>query len=117
MKTMTAVSFFAISLLLSACDNTSTSKVLTFVPSSLETCEKASEVVVKWDVRNAYPDVKAVQIFVVDGASETVFGVGGAEGETKTGSWVRPGIPRFVIKDKINGKVLGEGVVNGPKCP
>lgn len=101
---------------LSACDNNSNSNVLIFEPSSLATCDKASEVIVKWNVRTAYPDVGAVNIFVVDGASEVLFGVGGPVGVTKTGLWVRPGIPQFIIKDKASGKVLGEAAVSGPKC-
>lgn len=71
---------------------------------------------VKWDVRNSYPGVDAIQITVVEGTKESIFADGGAYGEAKTGLWVRPGIPRFILKDKTNGKVLGEGIVNGPKC-
>lgn len=116
MKKLLTMCFIAIAAMLSACENSSTSKLITFEPSSLPTCDKASEVGLKWDVRNAYPGVQAVQIVVIDGATEVVFGEGGAIGETKTGAWVRPGIPRFVLKDKANGKVLGEAVVKGPKC-
>lgn len=116
MRILAALNILAITALLSACEKNPTSNVLTFEPSSLPNCEKASEIVVKWNVRSAYPDVQAVQINVIDGDSEVVFGVGGAEGETKTGAWVKPGIPRFVLKDKINGTTLGEGFVSGPKC-
>lgn len=104
------------SILLAGCGPDSTSKIISFEPSSLVNCENASEVVVKWDVRTAFPEVHTVQIFVNDGASETLFVEGTSLGSYKTGQWVRPGKPRFVLKDKVTGKVLGDGVVNGPVC-
>ncbi len=102
--------------ILSACDNKVESQFLVIDPPSLRSCEVASEVTVKWDVRTKYPDIKDVSIYVSDRKKETLFAVGGAVGEAKTGNWAKPQIPIFIIKDRVSGKVLGESSVAGPVC-
>ncbi len=109
-------SFFSIIFFLSACDSEPESRLLNFDPPSLTACEPASQVTVKWDVRSAYPDVNVVQVFVIDGTSENLFAEGNALGDASTGPWARPEKPRFVLKDKANGKVLVEAVIRGPRC-
>ncbi len=117
MKDLTIITVICTAAILSACDRIAPkTTLLTFEPSSLSNCDQFAEVIVKWDVRISHPDVHNVQIFVTDGASEILFTEGSAWGNAKSGSWVRPGVPRFVIKDKTNSKVLFEAAIDGPRC-
>lgn len=116
MKIKTLAVSMVATVLISACDNSSNSKLITFSPDSLSNCEVGTEVLVKWDVKREYPDVKDVQIFVAAEGKELLFAEGTAEGESKTGPWVRPGTPRFIVKNKANNKELGSAVLNGSKC-
>lgn len=116
MKTLTVISIMAVTFILSACDMTPASAVLTFEPPSLAACEPATEVTVKWDTRSAHPNVHIVQVFLTDGITEKLFAEGVAWGDVKTGPWARPGKPRFVLKDKSNGEVLVEAAIGGPRC-
>jgi len=106
----------AAATILSACDNKAESQFLVFDPPSLKSCEVASEVTVKWDIRTKYPDIKGVSIYASDRKKEMLFAEGGATGEAKTGNWAKPQTPIFVIKDRATGKVLGESSVAGPAC-
>jgi len=115
-KKLTKISILAITTAITACDKTPASSLLTFEPPSLAACDPSAEVTVKWDVRNAHPEVNNVQVFVTVGVSEDLFAEGVAWGDAKTGPWVIPGKPRFVLKDKADGKVLGEAAIAGPKC-
>ena len=116
MKNLNLISLFAATIILSACDMTPTSSVLTFEPPSLSACNPASEVIVKWDVRTVHPEVQILQVFVNDGITEKLFAEGSPLGEAKTGPWAQPGKPRFVLKNKANGKVLLEAAIGGPNC-
>ena len=116
MKSLTTISILAVTFILSACDMTPASSVLTFEPPSLAACDPAAEVTVKWDTRSAHPDVHIVQVFLTDGTTEKLFAEGNALGDAKTGPWARPGKPRFVLKDKFNGRVLVEATIGGPRC-
>jgi ABC-type uncharacterized transport system auxiliary subunit len=117
MKILTTISILTIAAILAACDKTPPkTTLLTFEPLSLAVCDPAAEVIVKWDVRSAHPDVQNVQVFVTDGILENLFAEGNAWGDAKTGPWARPGKPRFVLKDKTNGKVLVEAAIDGPRC-
>lgn len=110
------IPIIAMSIVIVGCDSSSKPKLIAFTPEKLTVCEPASEVLVRWDVRNEFPNVKAVRIYVADANTETLFAEGDAFGETKTGAWVRPGSPRFLVKNKDNGQLLSEGIVSGPKC-
>lgn len=83
----------------------------------MDSCDQAAEAAVKWDVRASHDKTSNVTVWVgVDPADLKLFIAGGAQGETKTGPWTRPGT-HFALKDKDTGKILGEAVVGGPGCP
>jgi hypothetical protein len=97
------------------CDNLNSPRLLSFDPPSLSSCEVAS-VLVKWDVRIKHPEVTFVSVFVSDGNQENIFAEGIAFGEAKTGRWVKPSLPLFIIKDKNTGKILDKATLDGPSC-
>ena len=72
---------------------------------------------VKWNAEKIGAITTSTEVWV--GTSDDdlkLFSAGGAVGEAKTGSWTTPGT-HFLLKNKQNGKVLGEIVVGGPACP
>ena len=71
---------------------------------------------VKWNAGKVGANSNSTEVWV--GMSDTdtkLFSAGGAEGETKTGPWVRPGT-HFLLKNKQDGKVLDEAIVGGAAC-
>ena len=93
-----------------------TSPLLTIDPATMASCDPAEVADVKWNVRQAKNDVTAVEVWVgANPAKLQLFAAGGANGESKTGPWTRPGT-HFVLKNKANGTVLGEAIVGGPSC-
>ncbi len=117
MKSVKNILFLFFALMLQACDNQKTSKLLTFEPSSLEKCEPGSEVNVKWNITSENSNITTVQLFVSDGSKEILFAEGNAMGEATTGPWARAGNPTFILKEKSNGKVIAEAKIQGPRCP
>lgn len=100
-----------------AISTATTSPLLTIEPATMPTCDPAAEATVKWDVRSAYKDVSIVEVWVgTNSSDQKLFAEGGANGESKTGLWTRPGT-HFTLKNKTDGKVLGEAAVGGPSCP
>ena len=84
-------------------------------PATLNNCDNVV-VTVKWDASKSGIATDSTEIWA--GPSDTdakLFSAGGATGETKTGPWSRPGT-HFLLKNKQDGKVLGEAVIGGPAC-
>jgi len=84
-------------------------------PASMKNCD-GSVATVKWDASKAGVSTDGTEIWT--GASDAdakLFSAGGATGQTQTGPWSRPGT-RFVLKNKQDGKVLGDAVIGGPEC-
>lgn len=93
-----------------------TSPLLTIEPATMPACDPAAEATVKWDVSKAHSDVSTVEVWVgTNSSDQKLFAEGGASGESKTGPWTRPGT-HFTLKNKADGKMLGEAVVGGPHC-
>lgn len=91
------------------------SPAISVSPASMSDCID-TVASVHWDAGKAGETTNSTEIWV--GTSNTdskLFSAGGATGDTKTGAWTRPGI-HFVLKNKQNGKVIGETVVGGPAC-
>lgn len=88
--------------------------IISIDPASMADCS-GTEANVHWDVRSAYPDIFAVELWVGPDSSPTLFAAGGAFGDAKTGPWVIPGeIVR--LRDKSTGDELGRVVMPGPSC-
>lgn len=85
-------------------------------PAILDSCN-GTVTNVKWNAEKIGAITTSTEVWV--GTSDDdlkLFSAGGAVGEAKTGSWTTPGT-HFLLKNKQNGKVLGEIVVGGPACP
>lgn len=92
------------------------SPLLTIDPATMAACDPAVVADVKWDVRKSESSVSSVEVWVGSGsAAPQLFAAGGSHGDAKTGPWTRPGT-HFVLKDKADGKLLGEAIVGGPTC-
>ncbi|HEV2622840.1 MAG TPA: hypothetical protein VGU65_12220 [Frateuria sp.] len=84
-------------------------------PGTMKSCDSVVATV-HWDASKAGANTSSTEIWV--GPTDTdakLFSAGGKAGETETGPWTQPGT-HFVLKDKQDGKVLGEAVVGGPSC-
>lgn len=91
------------------------SPVISVDPASLKSCD-STVTTVKWDASKASANTSSTEIWVGPSDTDTkLFSAGGAAGETQTGPWTRPGT-HFLLKDKQDGKVLGEATVGGPAC-
>lgn len=115
MKNISFVAFVGAILVASGCDNDKEA-LMTFTPNKLDSCESVSEVIVRWDLRNKYPEIQNVKIYVADGNTETLFAEAGSFGEVKTGKWVKPSIPVFIMKDRVTDRVIDKAAVAGPPC-
>ncbi|GLQ95670.1 hypothetical protein [Dyella mobilis] len=94
----------------------SSSSVISVTPASLQDCDNGVAATVKWDASKAKVTTNGTEIWVgADDASMQLFSAGGASGEAKTGPWTHPGT-HFLLKNKQDGKSLGEAVVGGPAC-
>ena len=80
-------------------------------PSSLSSCDPTS-IKVRWDVPESR-GITAVDVNVV--TSGDLFAQGGAQGESTTGEWVRPGT-RFVLLDRSTRAELASAAIGGPDC-
>lgn len=84
-------------------------------PATMKSCDSIVATV-KWDASKVGISTNSTEIWVGSSNADTkLFSVGGAAGETKTGPWTHPGA-HFLLKNKQDGKVLGEAVVGGPAC-
>lgn len=71
---------------------------------------------VHWNASKVGANTDSTEIWVGPSDSETkLFSAGGESGDTQTGPWTRPGT-HFLLKNKQDGKVLGEAIVGGPAC-
>lgn len=94
----------------------SSSSVISVTPSSLQNCDKGIEATVSWDASKAKVTTESTEIWVgTDAASMKLFSAGGAAGQTQTGPWTRPGT-RFNLRNKQDGRTLGEATVGGTTC-
>lgn len=84
-------------------------------PASLYNCEDVVATV-KWDASKSGTITDSTEIWVGPSDMDTkLFSAGGATGETRTGPWSRPGT-HFLLKNKRDGKVLGDATIGGPAC-
>lgn len=91
------------------------SPVISVNPATLDGCD-GTVANVNWSAGKVDATATSTEVWV--GASDDdlkLFSAGGADGEARTGSWTRPGT-HFQLKNKQNGKILGETVVGGPTC-
>lgn len=93
------------------------SSAISVQPATVSVCGSGVVATVHWDASAVHADTTTTQIWTgTDAAKLKLFSEGGAKGETQTGPWTEPGT-RFVLKNKDDGKVLGNAMVGGPKCP
>lgn len=91
------------------------SPVISVDPATLKSCDNVVASV-KWDATKGGSTADSTEIWTGPSSSDTkLFAAGGATGEAKTGPWSHPGT-HFILKDKKDGKVLGEAVIGGPTC-
>lgn len=91
------------------------SPVISVNPATLDSCG-GTVVNVSWSAEKVDATATSTEVWV--GASDDdmkLFSAGGADGAARTGSWTRPGT-YFQLKNKQNGKILGETVIGGPAC-
>jgi len=88
---------------------------ISVVPDSLQNCDGAV-VTVHWDASKLGVTTYSTEIWAgSSNADARLFAAGGSSGEASTDAWARPGT-RFFLKDKSDGKELGQAVVGGPAC-
>lgn len=84
-------------------------------PASMKGCDSIVATV-QWDAAKAGVSTSDTEIWTGPSDTDTkLFSAGGAAGTTKTGPWSQPGT-HFILKNKQDGKVLGEAVIGGPAC-
>lgn len=84
-------------------------------PATVKSCDSIVATV-HWDASKAGASTGSTEIWVGSSDTDTkLFSAGGAAGETKTGPWAGSGA-HFLLKNKQDGKVLGEAVIGGPAC-
>lgn len=84
-------------------------------PATVKSCDSIVATV-HWDAGKAGARTDSTEIWVGPSDADTkLFSAGGATGQTKTGPWAGSGI-HFLLKNKQDGKVLGEAVIGGPAC-
>jgi ABC-type transport system substrate-binding protein len=95
---------------------TKSSSAISVNPATLQSCDGAVATV-QWDASKADVTTDSIEIWVGSSNTDTkLFSAGGSAGETKTGPWTHPGT-HFLLKNKQDGKLLGEAVVGGSSCP
>jgi hypothetical protein len=84
-------------------------------PDTVQTCDGISATI-HWDASKSGVGTGSTEVWVSSPNSETkLFAAGGASGNAKTDAWTRPGT-EFLLKNKLDGKVIGKAVVGGPAC-
>lgn len=91
------------------------SPAISIDPVTMKSCD-GIVATVHWDASKVGANTDSTEIWVGPSDGDTkLFSAGGATGDTKTGPWAHPGT-HFVLKNKQDGKVLGEAVIGGPTC-
>lgn len=91
------------------------SPAITVDPDTIQTCD-GTVATIHWDAGKAGVDTDNTEVWVGSADSEAkLFAEGGSSGDAKTDAWTRPGT-RFLLKNKLDGKTIGEAVVGGPAC-
>lgn len=84
-------------------------------PATVKSCDSIVATV-HWDASKAGANTDSTEIWVGPSDTDTrLFSAGAAAGETKTGPWASSGT-HFLLKNKQDGKVLGDAVIGGPAC-
>lgn len=84
-------------------------------PATVKSCDSIVATV-HWDAGKSGTNTSDTEIWVGPSDTDTkLFSAGGAAGETKTGPWASSGT-HFLLKNKQDGKVLGEAIIGGPAC-
>ncbi|BFI96978.1 MAG: hypothetical protein RSP_24880 [Rhodanobacter sp.] len=91
------------------------SPAISIDPATMKSCDGIAATV-HWDASKVGTNTDSTEIWVGPSDSDTkLFSAGGATGDTQTGPWTHPGT-HFLLKNKQDGKVLGEAIVGGPAC-
>lgn len=92
------------------------SPAISVEPATMKSCDRIVATV-HWDASKSGTSADETEIWIGSSDTDTkLFSVGGAVGEAKTGPWAGPGM-HLLLKNKIDGKVLGEAIIGGPSCP
>jgi hypothetical protein len=90
---------------------------LSITPATISTCDPGVEATVNWDAQAAHETTTSAEVWVgTSPADLKLFAAGASTGQAQTGPWTHPG-SYFVLKNKVDGKVLAEAKVGGPVCP
>lgn len=88
---------------------------ISVAPDNLQSCDGAV-VTVHWDASKLGITTDSTEIWVdSSNADAKLFSAGGSSGEARTDAWARPGT-RFFLKNKSDGRELGQAVIGGPAC-
>jgi len=95
----------------------STSSAMKVTPATIATCAPGIVATVHWDAQAAHVTTSNTEVWVGSNPTDLkLFAAGGNQGQANTGPWTHPGT-HFVLKNKDDGKVLGDVTVGGPSCP
>lgn len=90
---------------------------LSVVPATIAKCDPGVEATVNWDAQSAHAATNSTEVWVgTSSADLKLFAAGASKGQAQTGPWTHPGT-LFVLKNKVDGKVLADARVGGPVCP
>lgn len=90
---------------------------LSITPAIIQKCDPGVEATVNWNAQSAHATTTSTEVWVGSSATQLkLFAAGGSKGQAQTGPWTHPGT-YFVLKNKVDGKVLAEAKVGGPICP
>jgi len=95
----------------------SSSSAMSVTPATIATCEPGVVATVHWNAQAAHVTTSNTEVWVGSKPTDLkLFAAGGSQGQAQTGPWTHPGT-HFVLKNKDDGKVLGNVTVGGPSCP
>ena len=95
----------------------STSFAMSVTPATIATCNPGVVATVHWNAQAAHVTTSNTEVWAGSNPTDLkLFAAGGSQGQAQTGPWTHPGT-RFVLKNKDDGKVLGDVTVGGPSCP
>jgi hypothetical protein len=95
----------------------SNSSAMNVTPATIATCNPGVVATVHWDAQRVHVTTSNTEVWVGSNPKDLkLFAAGGSQGQAQTGTWTHPGT-RFVLKNKDDGKVLGDATVGGPSCP
>ncbi len=95
----------------------STRSAMSVTPTTIATCDPGVVATVRWNAQAAHVTTSNTEVWVGSKPMDLkLFTAGGNQGQAQTGTWTHPGT-HFVLKNKDDGKVLGDVTIGGPSCP